>query len=159
MQLDEPWLQARPDAARRYGVKAINRALEGVNGTTAVHLCFGYAALVKDKPERLLVPRRARRLDARSRSRSRPRSRSSISACSGSCRGKTIMLGVIDLGDRTSRRPTRSPRGSAPRSRYVPPERLIAAPDCGMKYLARETAFGKLQALAAGTALVRRELA
>jgi 5-methyltetrahydropteroyltriglutamate--homocysteine methyltransferase len=157
IQLDEPWLQARAERAARYGVKAINRALQGVEGTTVVHLCFGYAAAVKDKPSGYsFLPQLA---DATA-------SQVSIEAAQprldlGILRelsGKSVMLGVIDLG--TSQ--VESPQTVAERVRaalkHVPAERLVLAPDCGMKYLSREVAFAKLRSLVEGAALVRREL-
>jgi 5-methyltetrahydropteroyltriglutamate--homocysteine methyltransferase len=157
VQIDEPWLQARPERAARYGVKAINRALEGIPGTTVVHLCFGYAAAVKDKPTgySFLPQLEATRASQISIEAAQPRLDLGVLKELGS---KTVMVGVIDLGTDT----IESPHDVANRIRaalkHVPPERLVAAPDCGMKYLARDTAFGKLKALAAGAALVRREL-
>jgi len=157
IQLDEPWLQARAERAARYGVKAINRALEGIAGTTVVHLCFGYAAAVKDKPTGYsFLPQ----LEATSASQI------SIEAAQprldlGVLRelSKTVMVGVIDLGSNT----VESAQDVAGRIRaalkHIPAERLVAAPDCGMKYLTREAAFGKLKALAEGAAMVRKELA
>jgi 5-methyltetrahydropteroyltriglutamate--homocysteine methyltransferase len=156
VQIDEPWLQARPERAARYGVKAINRALQGISGTTVVHLCFGYAAAVKHKPTGYsFLPQ----LEATSASQI------SIEAAQprldlGVLRelSKTVMVGVIDLGSNT----VESAQDVASRIRaalkYIPAERLVAAPDCGMKYLTREAAFGKLKALAEGAALVRKEL-
>jgi 5-methyltetrahydropteroyltriglutamate--homocysteine methyltransferase len=157
IQLDEPWLQARPDRAARHGVRAINRALEGIAGTTIVHLCFGYAAAVKDKPSGYsFLPQLA---DTRA-------SQISIEAAQPkldlgiltSLAPKTIVLGVIDLG--TSQVETPEVIVSRLRAglRHVPAERLVAAPDCGMKYLSRETALAKLRSLTAGAGLVRREL-
>ena len=156
VQIDEPWLQARPDRAARYGVKAINRALQGISGTTVVHLCFGYAAAVKDKPTGYsFLPQ----LEATSASQI------SIEAAQprldlGVLRelSKTVMVGVIDLGSNA----VESAHDVAGRIRaalkHIPAERLVAAPDCGMKYLTREAAFGKLKALAEGAAMVRKEL-
>ena len=157
VQIDEPWLQARPERAARYGVKAINRALQGIPGTTVVHLCFGYAAAVKDKPTGYsFLPQ----LDATTASQI------SIEAAQprldlGVLRDlrKTLMVGVIDLG--TERIESGNEVASRIRAalKHVPAERLVLAPDCGMKYLTREAAFGKLKALAEGAALVRKELA
>ena len=157
VQIDEPWLQARPERAARYGVKAINRALQGIPGTTVVHLCFGYAAAVKDKPTGYsFLPQ----LDATTASQI------SIEAAQprldlGVLRDlrKTLMVGVIDLG--TQRIESGNEVASRIRAalKHVPAERLVLAPDCGMKYLTREAAFGKLKALAEGAALVRKELA
>jgi 5-methyltetrahydropteroyltriglutamate--homocysteine methyltransferase len=156
IQLDEPWLQARHERAARYGVKAINRALEGIAGTTVVHLCFGYAAAVKEKPSGYsFLPQLA----------DTPATQISIEAAQprldlGVLRDlapKTVMLGVLDLGDPK----VESAETVAARIRaglaHVGVERLVAAPDCGMKYLSREVAYGKLRALAEGAALVRRQ--
>jgi 5-methyltetrahydropteroyltriglutamate--homocysteine methyltransferase len=157
VQIDEPWLQARPERAARYGVKAINRALEGIPGTTVVHVCFGYAAAVKDKPTgySFLPQLEATRASQISIEAAQPRLDLGVLKELGK---KTVMVGVIDLGTDI----IESSHDVANRIRaalkHVPPERLVAAPDCGMKYLARDTAFGKLKALAEGAALVRREL-
>ncbi|MGH8724423.1 MAG: uroporphyrinogen decarboxylase family protein, partial [Burkholderiales bacterium] len=157
VQIDEPWLQARPERAARYGVKAINRALEGVAGTTVVHLCFGYAAAVKDKPTgySFLPQLEATTASQISIEAAQPRLDLGVLRDLST---KTLMVGVLDLGTSV----VESPQEVAGRIRaalkHVPAERLVAAPDCGMKYLARDVAFGKLKALAAGAALVRREL-
>ena len=156
VQIDEPWLQARPERAVRYGVKAINRALEGISGTTVVHLCFGYAAAVKDKPTgySFLPQLEATRASQISIEAAQPRLDLSVLRDLS----KTVMVGVIDLGSNT----VESAQDVASRIRaalkHVPAERLVAAPDCGMKYLTREAAFGKLKALAEGAAIVRKEL-
>jgi len=157
LQLDEPWLQARPERAARYGVKAINRALQGIQGTTVVHLCFGYAAAVKDKPSGYsFLPQLADTTAAQiSIEAAQPKLDLAVLKELGS---KSVMLGVIDLGTEQ----VETPQTVAGRIRagleHVPAERLVAAPDCGMKYLSREVAFAKLKALADGAALVRREL-
>jgi len=157
VQLDEPWLQARPDRAARYGVKAINRALEGIPGTTVVHLCFGYAAAVKDKPTgySFLPQLEATRASQISIEAAQPRLDLSVLGKLD----KTLMVGVIDLG--TERVETADEVAARIRAalKHVPAERLVLAPDCGMKYLTRQAAFGKLKALAEGAALVRKELA
>jgi 5-methyltetrahydropteroyltriglutamate--homocysteine methyltransferase len=157
VQLDEPWLQANPDRARRYGVKAVNRALEGATGTTAVHLCFGYAAIVHDRPEGYsFLPELA---DCGCDQISIETAQSNLD-CSvlSALDGKTIILGVLDLNDLT----VESPETVMARVRralpYVPPGRLVLAPDCGMKYLPRDVAFGKLAALTAAAAQLRAEL-
>ena len=156
VQIDEPWLQARPDRAARYGVKAINRALEGISGPTIVHLCFGYAAAVKDKPTGYsFLPQ----LEATSASQisieaAQPRLDLSVLA---SLR-KTLMVGVIDLGTEKIESPAEVAQRIRAALKVVPAERLVVAPDCGMKYLTREAAFGKLKALAEGAAIVRKEL-
>jgi 5-methyltetrahydropteroyltriglutamate--homocysteine methyltransferase len=157
IQLDEPYLQARPDKAKRYGVAAINRALDGVPGPTALHLCFGYAHVVHARPSGYsFLPELAQStVDQISIEAAQP------NLDPGALRelaGKTIILGVISLGDPQ----VESAETVAARIRrmlgVLKPERVIPAPDCGMKYLDRATAFAKLQALAAGAALVRKEL-
>ena len=117
---------------------------------TVVHLCFGYAAVVGDEKPRLPVPRAARRLRRRADLDRGRAARSSTSPCSRRSRRKTVVLGVLDLGDERVEAPSRSPRGSARRSRTCPPSGSSPAPDCGMKYLPPRGAFGKLRALAAG---------
>ncbi len=158
VQLDEPWLQSNADKARRYGVTAINRALADAPGTTAIHLCFGYAALVKDKPASgyaFLTELEDSTADQISIEAAQP---ALGLAVLGSLPSKTLMVGVLDLNDPD----IEPPETVAARIRraldVLPPERLIVTPDCGMKYLPRETAFGKLRALAAGASIVRREL-
>jgi 5-methyltetrahydropteroyltriglutamate--homocysteine methyltransferase len=158
IQLDEPWLQARPEQAQRYGVKAINRALQGVEGTTVVHLCFGYAALVSNKPSGYsFLPQLADSTAAQiSIEAAQPKLDLGILS---DLSNKTIMLGVLDLG--TPEVETAETVAGRIRAglKHVPAERLVAAPDCGMKYLPRARAFAKLKALADGAAIVRRELA
>jgi 5-methyltetrahydropteroyltriglutamate--homocysteine methyltransferase len=157
LQLDEPWLQARPERAARYGVKAINRALDGVQGTTVVHLCFGYAAAVKAKPSGYsflpqLVETSASQISIEA---AQPKLDLSVLEALAP---KSVMLGVIDLSTdaiETAAEVAQRIRGAL---KHVPAGRLVVAPDCGMKYLAREIAFGKLKALAEGAAIVRREL-
>ena len=158
VQMDEPWMQAKPDQAKRYAVKAINRALEGVAGTTAVHMCFGYAHAVKDKPSgySFLPELAACDADQISIEAAQPGlDPATLEALSG----KTVIVGVIDLGDEA----VESPDIVAGRIRaaleILPADRIVAAPDCGMKYLSRAVAFGKLKALAEGAAIVRKELA
>ncbi|MBV9417959.1 MAG: hypothetical protein JO363_23445 [Solirubrobacterales bacterium] len=158
IQLDEPWLRNDPEAARRIAVRAIDRALEGLSVTTAVHLCFGYAALVGDKnanrydflgelsdsvADQISVEAAQPRLDLSQLSDLSP---------------KVVVLGVLDLGDpQVETADTVAERIRAALA-HVPAERLVPAPDCGMKYLPRARAFGKLQALSAGAARVRAEL-
>jgi 5-methyltetrahydropteroyltriglutamate--homocysteine methyltransferase len=157
VQVDEPYLQAHPDKARAYGVEVISHALEGAAGTTCVHLCFGYAQLVKDKPSGYsFLPELAQT----------PCDQVSIEAaqpdldCSvlGEMEGKSFLVGVLDLSDLT----VETPETVAARIRraleHVPAERVLVAPDCGMKYLPRDVAFGKLRAMVAGAALVRKEV-
>jgi 5-methyltetrahydropteroyltriglutamate--homocysteine methyltransferase len=157
IQLDEPWLQARPEQAKQYGVKAINRALEGVQGTTVVHLCFGYAALVSDKPSGYsFLPQLADSTAAQiSVEAAQPRLDLGIL---DDLSNKTIMLGVLDLGTTEVETPEIVAERIRAGLKHVSAERLVAAPDCGMKYLPRDRAFAKLKALADGAAMVRREI-
>jgi 5-methyltetrahydropteroyltriglutamate--homocysteine methyltransferase len=160
VQLDEPYLQAKIGEAEKFGVKAVNRALEGVSGTTALHVCFGYAAMVSDKSAdgySCLPLVEQIRVDQVSIEAAQPQSLN-LKAALDALATKTIMVGVINLGDETPE----TPEIVADRIRkaldYIPPERLIAAPDCGLKYLPRASARAKLQALARGAAIVNREL-
>jgi 5-methyltetrahydropteroyltriglutamate--homocysteine methyltransferase len=158
VQIDEPWMQQHPDKARRYGIKALNRALDGVSGTVAVHLCFGYAAVVRDKPSGYSFLPELEQSKAQQISIEAAQPKLDLGVLS-ELAGKTIMLGVIDLADpavETAEQVAGRIRGAL---KYVQAERLVPAPDCGMKYLPRATAFGKLKALSAGAAIVRRELA
>jgi 5-methyltetrahydropteroyltriglutamate--homocysteine methyltransferase len=158
VQLDEPYLQARPDAAREYGVAVLNRALEGITGTTAVHLCFGYAAIIHDRPAgySFLPELAACTADQISIETAQSGLDCSVLA---TLDGKTIILGVLDLSDPA----VETPEQVAARARralpYVPAGRIVLAPDCGMKYLPAESAFGKLQAMAQAAAQLRAEAA
>jgi 5-methyltetrahydropteroyltriglutamate--homocysteine methyltransferase len=158
VQLDEPWLEARPERARKFGIKAINRALAGVTGTSALHLCFGYAALVKEKPAHgyaFLAELEAAAAAQISIEAAQPRLDLAVLAALPS---KTLMVGVLDLAAGRVETPLEVAERIRRALDVVPPERLIATPDCGMKYLPRETAYGKLAALAAGAAIVNDEL-
>ncbi|HXL69413.1 MAG TPA: uroporphyrinogen decarboxylase family protein [Xanthobacteraceae bacterium] len=158
VQLDEPWMQARPDKARQYGLNALNRALAGVEGTTALHICFGYAAMVQAKPSGYsFLPELARS----------PVRQVSIEAaqpnldCSvlRELSSKTIILGVLDLSDsgiETVETVAARIRRALP---FVAAERLIIAPDCGLKYLPHAVAWGKMRAMVEGTNIVRNEIA
>jgi 5-methyltetrahydropteroyltriglutamate--homocysteine methyltransferase len=157
IQLDEPWLRNDPDAARRFAVKAINRALEGITVPTVVHLCFGYAFLVSNKPTSYfflseLADSKAQQISIES---AQPKIDLGVLK---DLSGKTIMLGVINLGDPIVEQPEQVAKRIRAGLKYVSADRLIPAPDCGMKYMAREVAFGKLKALADGAAIVRKEL-
>jgi 5-methyltetrahydropteroyltriglutamate--homocysteine methyltransferase len=154
VQLDEPFLQAQPDKARRFAVTAINRALEGVKGVTAVHLCFGYAARVKEKPSGYsFLPE----LEATTADQISIETAESKLDCSMLARlpSKQIVLGVIDLQDMTVETPATVAERIRRAMAYVPAERIVVAPDCGMKYLPRDVAFGKLKAMVDGAAIVR----
>jgi len=157
VQIDEPWMQQHPDAARRYGLNALDRALDGVAGTVAVHLCFGYAAVVQDKPSGYSFLPELEGSKAQQVSIEAAQPRLDLKVLK-ELPSKTIILGVIDLADMT----IETPQIVAERIRraldYVPAERIVVAPDCGMKYLPRAVAFGKMRAMVQGAALVRREL-
>jgi 5-methyltetrahydropteroyltriglutamate--homocysteine methyltransferase len=157
VQIDEPWMQQHPDAARRYGLKALNRALEGVGGTVAIHLCFGYAAVVHDKPTgySFLAELAGSAVHQVSIEAAQPKL--DLSVLRG-LPGKTIILGVIDLADRAVETPAVVAQRIRNAFAHVPPERIVVAPDCGMKYLPREVAFAKMQAMVEGTRIVREEL-
>ena len=159
IQLDEPWLRQDPLAARRIAVKAIDRALEGLKVTTVVHLCFGYAAVVKgEKPVgySFLGELAACKADQISIEAAQPKLDLGVLA---DLAPKKIMLGVIDLADEKAEAAEIVASRIRGALKFLPPERLVPAPDCGMKYLPRELAFAKLKALADGAAKVRTELA
>jgi 5-methyltetrahydropteroyltriglutamate--homocysteine methyltransferase len=157
VQLDEPWMQARPEAAAAFAVEAVNHALDGAAGTTVVHMCFGYAATVKDKPsgysflpelehcvaDQISIEAAQPRLDPRVLER---------------LPSKTLMVGVISMGDPEVESPEIVARRLRAVLEHVPPERVVVAPDCGMKYLTRDVACGKLAAMVEGAARVRASL-
>jgi 5-methyltetrahydropteroyltriglutamate--homocysteine methyltransferase len=157
VQVDEPYMQARPEKARAFGLAAFNRALDGVAGTTAVHICFGYAAIIHVRPSGYsFLPEFAKS----------PVQQISIETAQSDldCSvleklpGKTIILGTLDLNDMN----VESPETVAERIRralkHVPAERIVVAPDCGMKYLPRDVAFAKMRAMVEGAKIVRREI-
>jgi 5-methyltetrahydropteroyltriglutamate--homocysteine methyltransferase len=157
VQLDEPWLRTNPEEARAYAVTVINKALEGVQGTTALHLCFGYAAMVQGKPNRyaFLTELGDSVVQQISIEAAQPHLDLAVLQELSS---KTIILGVLNLNDLQ----IESPEGIAAKLRealcYVPPERLMVAPDCGMKYLPRSVAYQKLRAMTLGAAIVRESI-
>ncbi len=156
VQIDEPYLQARPDAARAYGLAALNAALDGVTGTTAVHLCFGYAAIIHSRPSGYsFLPELA---DCPVQQVSIETAQSGLDlGVLADLAGKTIILGVVDLSTpevETAEVVADRVRRAHP---HAPPERLVIAPDCGMKYLPRESADGKMRAMAGAAALLRAE--
>ncbi len=157
VQIDEPWMQARPEKARQYGLKALNRALEGVQGTTAVHICFGYAQMVKEKPPgySFLVEFEESAADQVSIETAQPNLDTSVLK---KLPHKKIVLGVIDLSDPEIETAETVASRIRRALQNVPAKRLIVAPDCGLKYLARDVAFGKMKAMAEGAAIVRKEL-
>lgn len=157
VQIDEPYLQAKPEKAKKYGIEGINRALAGVAAPTIVHMCFGYAYAVKDKPSGYSFLPELDRCCSNQVSLEAAQPKLDMRALMG-LPSKTIVLGVLDLGNAA----VETPQVIASRIRQalevIPPERLIVAPDCGMKYLPRATALGKLNAMTAGAAIVRKEL-
>lgn len=157
VQIDEPYLQARPEQARAYGVEVINRALEGIEGTTALHLCFGYAAIVHNRPPHYAFLTELRDCIVKQIAIETAQPQLDLSVLE-QLAGKTLIVGVLNLGDMEVETPETVAGRIRSALRYVEPERLILAPDCGMKYLPREVAFGKLCALAAGARIVRREV-
>jgi 5-methyltetrahydropteroyltriglutamate--homocysteine methyltransferase len=158
VQIDEPYMQARPEKARQFGLAALNRALQGVNGTTCVHICFGYAAIIHERPSGYSFLTEL--ADCRCRQVSIETAQSKLD-CSvlRDLPGKQILLGTIDLSDMK----IESPETVAERIRralpFTSPESIIVSTDCGMKYLPRAVAGGKLRALVEGAAIVRAELA
>jgi 5-methyltetrahydropteroyltriglutamate--homocysteine methyltransferase len=155
VQLDEPYLQARPEPARAYGVKALNRALAGVVGTTAVHLCFGYAAIIHERPSGYsFLPELA---DCSCDQISIETAQSHLdTSVLKHLTGKTIMLGVIDLSDpevESVDTVVERVRRALP---HVAPEKVVIAPDCGMKYLPWESATGKMRSMAGAAEVLRR---
>jgi 5-methyltetrahydropteroyltriglutamate--homocysteine methyltransferase len=156
VQVDEPYMQARPEKARQYGLKALNRALEGVGGTTAVHICFGYAAIIHQRPSGYsFLPELA---GCSCQQVSIETAQSNLdTAVLQKLPGKKIMVGCIDLSDMTVETPQDVVERIKKALRHVKPEDVILAPDCGMKYLPREVAFDKLRAMVEGAKRLRRE--
>ena len=157
VQIDEPYMQARPEKARKHGLIALNRALEGIGGTTAVHICFGYAAIIHERPSGYSFLPELEHAAAKQVSIETAQSSLDCSVLA-KLPSKTIILGVLDLSDME----IETPQTVATRIRraldYVSPERIIVAPDCGLKYLPRHVAFGKMCALVEGAKIMRREL-
>ena len=157
VQVDEPYMQARPEKAREYGVEVLNKALEGVGGTTAVHICFGYAAIIHARPEGYNFLPEFSQCCVDQISIETAQSNLDTTILEG-LRGKTIILGVLDL----SVPEVETPELVAERIRralpHVDADKVIVAPDCGLKYLPREIAFGKMKAMVDGTKIVRAEL-
>ena len=158
VQLDEPYLQARAAKAQRFAVKAINRALEGIVGTTALHTCFGYAHIVHSRPTGYPFLEELADVSARQISMESAQQKVDLSVLK-SLSNKTLIVGVIDLSDESPVEDVDTVIARIRNAlRYVEPEHLILAPDCGMKYLPRSKAFGKLTALARAADKVRAEL-
>jgi len=156
VQIDEPYMQARPEKARQYGLRALNRALQGASGTTAVHICFGYAAIIHQRPSGYsFLPELA----------GSPVQQISIETAQSNLDtsvlqrlpGKKIMVGCIDLSDMRVETPQQVADRIRRALKYLRPEDLIVAPDCGMKYLPRAVADGKMRAMVEGAKLLRAE--
>jgi 5-methyltetrahydropteroyltriglutamate--homocysteine methyltransferase len=157
IQLDEPWLRNDPEGAKRYAIKAINRALEGITVPTVIHLCFGYAFLVKDKPTSYFFLSELADSNAQQISIEAAQPKIDLGILKD-LSSKKIMLGVVNLGDQIVETGEQVAERIRTGLKYVSADRLVPAPDCGMKYLTREVAFGKLKALSEGAAIVRKEL-
>ncbi|MBV9286322.1 MAG: 5-methyltetrahydropteroyltriglutamate--homocysteine methyltransferase [Hyphomicrobiales bacterium] len=157
VQIDEPYMQARPKAAEEYGLAALNRALEDVSGTTAVHICFGYAAIIHERPSAYSFLSQLKGCRCKQVSIETAQSKLDLAVLKDLPEQK-IILGVIDL----STPEVEAPEAVAERIRralpFRRPEDIIVAPDCGLKYLPRDSAFGKMKAMVEGARLVRAEL-
>jgi 5-methyltetrahydropteroyltriglutamate--homocysteine methyltransferase len=157
VQIDEPYMQARPDKARKFGLAALKRALDGVTGITVVHICFGYAAIIHERPSAYsFLPELA---DAPVKQVSIETAQSNLD-CSilESLPNKTIILGVLDLSTHEIETPETVAARIERALPYVDPRRMIVAPDCGLKYLPRDVAYGKMKAMADGAGLVRQKV-
>jgi 5-methyltetrahydropteroyltriglutamate--homocysteine methyltransferase len=157
VQLDEPYLQARAEKARQYAVEAINRALEGVAGPTALHTCFGYAHIVKTRLPGYTFLAELGECVVQQLSIEAAQPNLDLSILE-KVPSKTIILGVINLDDMAVETPETVAARIRRALKFVPPDRLIVAPDCGMKYLPREVAFVKLKAMVEGARIVSAEL-
>jgi 5-methyltetrahydropteroyltriglutamate--homocysteine methyltransferase len=157
VQIDEPYMQARPEPARQYGLRALNAALDGIDGTTAVHICFGYAAIIHERPEGYSFLPELAGCPAKQISIETAQSGLDLGVLAD-LTDKAIILGVIDL----STPEVETPEVVAERTRraftWVPPARITIATDCGMKYLPRESAEGKMRSMAGAAAILRAEL-
>jgi 5-methyltetrahydropteroyltriglutamate--homocysteine methyltransferase len=157
VQVDEPYMQAYPEKAREYGLDALNRSLEGIEGNTAVHICFGYGMLVKGRPEGYSFLTELNACPVKQVSVETAQSKLDCKVLEQMPQ-KSIMVGVLDL----STQDVETPQIVADRIRralpHVSAERMIVAPDCGLKYLPRDVAFGKLKAMVEGAKIVRNEL-
>jgi 5-methyltetrahydropteroyltriglutamate--homocysteine methyltransferase len=157
VQVDEPYMQARPDAAREYGLDVLKAATDGIDGTIAVHICFGYAAIIHDRPSGYSFLPELAATECAQVSIETAQSGLELDVLK-SLPDKTIILGVLDL----STNDVETPETVAGRITRAFPHadggRLVAAPDCGMKYLSREVAFGKLKAMVEAASIVRKEL-
>jgi 5-methyltetrahydropteroyltriglutamate--homocysteine methyltransferase len=156
VQVDEPYMQARPEKARQYGLKALNRALENISGVTAVHICFGYAAIIHQRPSGYSFLPELAGCSCQQISIETAQSGLDTSVLQ-KLPGKKIMVGCIDLSDMKVETPQQVAARVKRAMPHVPKENIILAPDCGMKYLPREVAFGKMKAMVEGAKLLRAE--
>src|SRR6266498_2009311 len=157
VQIDEPYMQARPDAARAYGLAALNTALDGVTGTTAVHICFGYAAIIQERPEGYSFLPELAGCTADQISIETAQSGLDLGVLADLA-DKTILLGVIDLSDHAVEPVEVVAERVRRASPFKGPEKLVIATDCGMKYLPRESAEGKMRSMAGAAAVLRAEI-
>jgi 5-methyltetrahydropteroyltriglutamate--homocysteine methyltransferase len=157
VQIDEPYMQARPDAAREYGVAALQRALDGVTGRTAVHICFGYAAIIHERPSGYSFLGELADVPAQMVSIETAQSNLDLGVLRD-LSDKTVILGVVDLSTADVETPETVARRVRRAFDYMPPEQVVIAPDCGMKYLPRQSAEGKMRAMSGAAELLRREL-
>jgi len=156
VQIDEPYMQARPEKARQYGLKALARALDGIHGTTAVHICFGYAAVIHQRPSGYSFLPELAGCGCQQVSVETAQSNLDCSVLA-KLAGKKIMVGAIDLNDMTVEAPETVVARIKRALPFVKPENVIIAPDCGMKYLPRDAAFGKMRAMAEAAKILRQE--
>jgi 5-methyltetrahydropteroyltriglutamate--homocysteine methyltransferase len=156
VQIDEPYMQARPEKARQYGLAALNRALEGVRGTTCVHICFGYAAIIHERPSGYSFLPELAACHCRQVSVETAQSHLDTRVLA-ELKGKQILVGCIDLADMNVETPAVIGERIRRALKHVAPEQVILAPDCGMKYLPREVAQGKLAAMVEAAQQLRRE--
>jgi 5-methyltetrahydropteroyltriglutamate--homocysteine methyltransferase len=157
VQIDEPYMQARPEKARAFGVAAVERALDGVKGTTALHICFGYAAIIHERPSGYSFLPELGATSVQQISIETAQSNLDVSVLK-SLEGKTIILGVLDLSTHEIETPEIVAARIARALPYVDARRIVVAPDCGLKYLPHDVAFGKMKAMADGAALARAKL-
>ncbi|HKU45413.1 MAG TPA: uroporphyrinogen decarboxylase family protein [Burkholderiales bacterium] len=156
VQIDEPYMQARPEKARQYGLKALNKALEGIQGETAVHICFGYAAIIHARPSGYSFLPELHGSPVRQISIETAQSKLDT-AILEKLPGKKIMVGCIDLSSMEVETPQQVVERIRKAMRFVPKENIVLAPDCGMKYLPRDVADGKMKAMVEAARLLRQE--
>ena len=156
VQIDEPYMQARPEKAREYGLAALNRALQGITGETAVHICFGYAAIIHERPSGYSFLPELAACPVKEVSIETAQSNLDCAALVP-LKNKKILVGAIDLSQVTVETPQQVAARVRRALRYVRPEDVVVAPDCGMKYLPREVAFAKMCAMVEGARLLRSE--